>query len=302
MNQEQAFEVKPELLDPIFAPIPTIAETEFALNEEQDDAVPTWEDDLYAVLADDSDDDDFADNPYYVTQKIEDARLDKCHFNIVQFTAEQQVPKGPTVMTKTDLSDSFEELVQSLGESETKRQALTHENLIEIIVQRPTWGVAVPTVTRAANSDIGSILTDMFVVTLPSLHGYFGVDQLPEKNMASTDVMMGIAPEIKPHKEPKEPKEPKQKTPHPLRKSVTAEKLGKNLPIQAIVTSVVTEVASEIVEVINCICATPAIDDGLFMISCDKCTTWFHGHCVGITASVSEWTCTRHGSPSAPPT
>ncbi|KAF8981470.1 hypothetical protein BGZ46_002725 [Entomortierella lignicola] len=49
------------------------------------------------------------------------------------------------------------------------------------------------------------------------------------------------------------------------------------------------------VEVIDCICSNPTLDDGLFMIACDKCEVWFHGRCVGVRESdnVGTWYCQR---------
>ncbi|KAI9203180.1 uncharacterized protein BJ171DRAFT_409058, partial [Polychytrium aggregatum] len=48
-------------------------------------------------------------------------------------------------------------------------------------------------------------------------------------------------------------------------------------------------------DVIRCICTSPTLDDGLFMIACDACGIWFHGRCVGIeaTTGVEEWHCVR---------
>ncbi|CEP14822.1 hypothetical protein [Parasitella parasitica] len=44
-------------------------------------------------------------------------------------------------------------------------------------------------------------------------------------------------------------------------------------------------------EEIRCICENPRIDYGTFMIACDRCSTWFHGDCVGIAErdQVEEW-------------
>jgi hypothetical protein len=43
----------------------------------------------------------------------------------------------------------------------------------------------------------------------------------------------------------------------------------------------------------HCICGGPS--DGRFMLSCDECDRWFHGHCVGISKEVSnnidDWKC-----------
>ncbi|KXN70079.1 hypothetical protein CONCODRAFT_163887 [Conidiobolus coronatus NRRL 28638] len=48
-------------------------------------------------------------------------------------------------------------------------------------------------------------------------------------------------------------------------------------------------------ERINCICSRPDFDDGLFMISCDKCLEWFHGNCVGVFPhqELNSWYCER---------
>ncbi|KAF9121444.1 hypothetical protein BGW39_010526 [Mortierella sp. 14UC] len=48
-------------------------------------------------------------------------------------------------------------------------------------------------------------------------------------------------------------------------------------------------------EVINCICPNPTLDDGLFMIACDRCEVWFHGRCVGVREgdAVKTWFCQR---------
>ncbi|KAF9438381.1 hypothetical protein BGZ76_008292 [Entomortierella beljakovae] len=48
-------------------------------------------------------------------------------------------------------------------------------------------------------------------------------------------------------------------------------------------------------EVIDCICSNPTLDDGLFMIACDKCEVWFHGRCVGVREGdgVETWYCKR---------
>lgn len=54
-------------------------------------------------------------------------------------------------------------------------------------------------------------------------------------------------------------------------------------------------------DVINCICANPHIDDGGFMIACDRCGAWFHGHCVGVPSEgaqgVGDWFCPRCKNP-----
>ncbi|KAF9181108.1 hypothetical protein BGZ51_005661 [Haplosporangium sp. Z 767] len=49
------------------------------------------------------------------------------------------------------------------------------------------------------------------------------------------------------------------------------------------------------VEIIECICSNPTLDDGLFMIACDKCEVWFHGRCVGVREgdAVKTWYCQR---------
>jgi len=43
----------------------------------------------------------------------------------------------------------------------------------------------------------------------------------------------------------------------------------------------------------HCVCGGPS--DGRFMLSCDNCNKWFHGHCVGISKEESEnldvWKC-----------
>lgn len=39
-------------------------------------------------------------------------------------------------------------------------------------------------------------------------------------------------------------------------------------------------------EPVYCICRKP--DDGLWMIGCDGCSEWFHGHCVGITETEGQ--------------
>lgn len=48
---------------------------------------------------------------------------------------------------------------------------------------------------------------------------------------------------------------------------------------------------------IRCICSEASTDFGSFMISCDECTVWFHGECVGLgPTSIPEggsWFCFR---------
>ncbi|KAG0245491.1 hypothetical protein BGW41_000118 [Actinomortierella wolfii] len=46
---------------------------------------------------------------------------------------------------------------------------------------------------------------------------------------------------------------------------------------------------------INCICKNPQLDDGLFMVACDKCDDWFHGHCVDVRDGDVQgtWYCPR---------
>jgi hypothetical protein len=43
----------------------------------------------------------------------------------------------------------------------------------------------------------------------------------------------------------------------------------------------------------HCVCGGPS--DGRFMVSCDQCDEWFHGHCVAVSKPVSEdigdWKC-----------
>jgi len=53
--------------------------------------------------------------------------------------------------------------------------------------------------------------------------------------------------------------------------------------------------AEEPTEIIDCICSNPTLDDGLFMIACDKCEVWFHGRCVGVREgdAVNSWFCQR---------
>ncbi|KAJ3334232.1 hypothetical protein HDU76_006604 [Blyttiomyces sp. JEL0837] len=46
-------------------------------------------------------------------------------------------------------------------------------------------------------------------------------------------------------------------------------------------------------EEINCICEYPHLDNGLFMIACDVCGTWFHGDCLLIRVAPEFWKCPR---------
>ncbi|KAJ3282513.1 hypothetical protein HK104_010862, partial [Borealophlyctis nickersoniae] len=49
-------------------------------------------------------------------------------------------------------------------------------------------------------------------------------------------------------------------------------------------------------DITNCVCETPTLDDGGFMIACDKCGVWFHGRCVGIPhegMQIGDWFCPR---------
>ncbi|KAG9321135.1 hypothetical protein KVV02_005261 [Mortierella alpina] len=70
---------------------------------------------------------------------------------------------------------------------------------------------------------------------------------------------------------------------------------GPAPPIGSHVSKHGNVVLDEAVEVINCICANPTLDDGLFMIACDSCEVWFHGRCVGIREgdAVTTWFCQR---------
>ncbi|KAF9947905.1 hypothetical protein BGZ70_002443 [Mortierella alpina] len=70
---------------------------------------------------------------------------------------------------------------------------------------------------------------------------------------------------------------------------------GAAPPIGSHVSKHGNVVLDEAVEVINCICANPTLDDGLFMIACDSCEVWFHGRCVGIREgdAVTTWFCQR---------
>ncbi|KAF9284073.1 hypothetical protein BGZ68_004923 [Mortierella alpina] len=70
---------------------------------------------------------------------------------------------------------------------------------------------------------------------------------------------------------------------------------GTAPPIGSHVSKHGNVVLDEAVEVINCICANPTLDDGLFMIACDSCEEWFHGRCVGIREgdAVTTWFCQR---------
>ncbi|KAI9364870.1 hypothetical protein DFJ73DRAFT_619828, partial [Zopfochytrium polystomum] len=45
--------------------------------------------------------------------------------------------------------------------------------------------------------------------------------------------------------------------------------------------------------IINCVCAHPDIDNGLFMIACDECGVWFHGACVYVSVAPDQWICKR---------
>ncbi|TPX61414.1 hypothetical protein SpCBS45565_g07244 [Spizellomyces sp. 'palustris'] len=55
-------------------------------------------------------------------------------------------------------------------------------------------------------------------------------------------------------------------------------------------------------DIINCICRNPHVDDGGFMIACDRCGVWYHGHCVGLPSEkaqgVGDWFCPRCSSKS----
>ncbi|RKP07516.1 hypothetical protein THASP1DRAFT_30672 [Thamnocephalis sphaerospora] len=49
-------------------------------------------------------------------------------------------------------------------------------------------------------------------------------------------------------------------------------------------------------EVIRCICPDATLDNGKFMIACDRCSVWFHGDCVGVGPDMedgAEWFCMR---------
>ncbi|KAJ1562231.1 hypothetical protein HK405_014492 [Cladochytrium tenue] len=48
-------------------------------------------------------------------------------------------------------------------------------------------------------------------------------------------------------------------------------------------------------DVINCICSTPHVDYGRFMIACDVCGVWYHGACVNVFDPPEFWRCLRCG-------
>ena len=262
---------------PPLPPPPTAEDENYPLFEEED-AVPTWEDDLYARLGAESDDEaNILDNPYYMTLTLQEAVLDKTNLDFLQsFTdleilsrenvvdqpgemltiAQDNVHEMEIVAAEKDqvvmnpqeiIVTSLKKVLESLDMEESKKPSLTPQELFEILVQRRTDGVAVPNPTRVPDQDSQSILNDMIVAILPNLHGVFGADRLPEQNMATTDAMLGLLDE------------PEQKD-----------------------------------EVIQCICDNPTIDYGLFMIACDVCQHWFHGHCVGVQSELPEWKCPRH--------
>jgi hypothetical protein len=55
---------------------------------------------------------------------------------------------------------------------------------------------------------------------------------------------------------------------------------------------------------IRCVCATPRLDDGGFMVACDACGVWFHGACVGVdeirVRGGHAWMCPRCAGPGGP--
>ena len=59
------------------------------------------------------------------------------------------------------------------------------------------------------------------------------------------------------------------------------------IPIEQRLTNVIDDKGAR-----YCLCGGPS--DGRFMLSCDKCDRWFHGHCVKVKATendVKDWTC-----------
>ncbi|ORY01527.1 hypothetical protein K493DRAFT_298313 [Basidiobolus meristosporus CBS 931.73] len=66
-------------------------------------------------------------------------------------------------------------------------------------------------------------------------------------------------------------------------------------PATATAPAPVPETRGQNEEVINCICVNPRLDDGNFMIACDRCQVWFHGSCVGVSEGdiVDTWFCQR---------
>ncbi|GAB5593583.1 hypothetical protein Unana1_08483 [Umbelopsis nana] len=72
-------------------------------------------------------------------------------------------------------------------------------------------------------------------------------------------------------------------------------KIRFKLKLPTVVEPVAPVEVSGDTEVINCICDSPHVDYGAFMIACDQCSEWFHGDCVGIRESdqVAEWFCMR---------
>jgi PLU-1-like protein/PHD-finger len=68
-----------------------------------------------------------------------------------------------------------------------------------------------------------------------------------------------------------------------------ADDLPVCIPIEQRLTSVIEDKGSR-----HCLCGGPS--DGRFMLSCDKCDRWFHGHCVAVDPNTSEsheneWKC-----------
>ena len=60
-----------------------------------------------------------------------------------------------------------------------------------------------------------------------------------------------------------------------------------NIPIEQRLMNVIEDKGAR-----YCLCGGPS--DGRFMLSCDKCDRWFHGHCVNVNATendVKDWTC-----------
>ncbi|RKP27184.1 hypothetical protein SYNPS1DRAFT_27153 [Syncephalis pseudoplumigaleata] len=90
---------------------------------------------------------------------------------------------------------------------------------------------------------------------------------------------------------------PSATSPPPVAKPAMHTPTVTAAPASATTATTTATTNNEPDEVINCICHTPTVDHGRFMIACDRCATWFHGECVHVGPDTvpegTEWYCER---------
>jgi hypothetical protein len=224
-----------------------------------------------------------------------------------------------------DMDQLLFETFEHLSMDSKTKPPMSAEDLLTLFSFRTSYGVPIPE-NNSSGYESKSIINDLLILRLPALHTLFGGDRILDHEIRVQEELAALQKGRRREKERDsgQGKAPVKMSAAKLAKKRAADIAAGRIPADEMKLDELkveipntpddrfSESAASMIppsvdsdkaklkspmkspaEKIDCICANAKVDYGLFMVSCDECEVWFHGHCVNVLHEVPNWLCPR---------